>query len=108
MVQVLICTLSICFDVNLFFDLMALEKKIGSGKYGSLYMGTARIAVNSAPPKETTVAIRKCIVTASTERVFLIEDVKNLIHIGFHENIMCLLGLVTMDPTTSKFLFGFC
>lgn len=92
------------FIINL---IKRIDTKIGSGTYGSLYKGTAILPTGNRQESEKHVAIRKCIATPSPERLTLIAIVKTLIHVRYHENIMCLLGLVTKDPTTSKNVFFF-
>ncbi|XP_038071438.1 muscle, skeletal receptor tyrosine-protein kinase-like [Patiria miniata] len=76
--------------------LLKLEKELGSGQFGVVYKGFAFGAYNKEEYSPVAVKSLKCNASLAMKEDFL-DEIKLIIEIGTHPNILSVLGCCTVD-----------
>lgn len=97
------------YDIGYDFALkdLTLGKRLGHGAFGEVFKGEAKGLITGEPT--TTVAVKRAKIPPKDEDIkSLITELKIMIYIGKHVNILNILGVVRENIKNRNFLSDSC
>lgn len=97
------------YDIGYDFALkdLALGKRLGHGAFGEVFKGEAKGLITGEPT--TTVAVKRAKIPPKDEDIkSLITELKIMIYIGKHVNILNILGVVRENIKNRNYLSESC